>query len=331
MNIISHSFTPRRRATARNFIRRNFAGFTPRKSAGFTLIELLVVIAIIAILAAILFPVFAQARAKARQASCTSNIRQVGLAITMYRDDHDGITPIIRECSPAAGWRPCEVGRVTLGWMDFIQPYVKNTQTFKCPSDPTPVIPVPAGTPVLIAAQPGQGYVFGNPASRPGGQNRCSYGYNMNLANNGTSIASDSQVAYPATTIVLFEFAANSGGGLSAVNAGNAPLEQRAASFTIIRDPSRVWGNECSAPGASNNPTGVPYDTNVSFFNNLTPDQQAQERASGVSSMRHSGGANYMFLDGHAKWYQPDRVKAPCGLTYTTVTGNDGSSPDFRL
>ncbi|GAB4458522.1 MAG: hypothetical protein OHK0029_19880 [Armatimonadaceae bacterium] len=308
----------------------NKANFRLRKFHAFTLIELLVVIAIIAILAAILFPVFAQARAKARQISCASNLRQIGVAILMYAQDYDGITPIIRECSPVPGWTPCQNGRVTLGWMDFIQPYARNQQIFKCPGDPAPVIPVPPGTPPLLNAAPGQGYVFGDPSARPGGQNRSSYGYNMNLANNGTSIASDAQINFPSTTILIFEFASNSGGGLSAVNVGNAPLEQRAATFNIVRNPARTWGTECSEPGPNNNPNGVPYDTNVSFFNNLTPDQQAQERAV-LSSERHSGGANYMFVDGHVKWYRPERIQGPCGLTYTTARGNDGSNPDFRL
>jgi prepilin-type N-terminal cleavage/methylation domain-containing protein len=63
--------------------------YRPRRRTGFTLIELLVVIAVIAILAAILFPVFAQAREKARSAMCSSNLRQIGLALTMYRQDYD--------------------------------------------------------------------------------------------------------------------------------------------------------------------------------------------------------------------------------------------------
>ncbi len=303
---------------------------TPRRSGAFTLIELLVVIAIIAILAAILFPVFAQAREKARQSSCASNLRQVGMAARMYAGDYDDTTPIIRECSPAAGWKPCENGKVTLGWMDFLQPYVKSAGVFKCPDDDAPVVPIPAGTPALIAAAPGQGYVFGEPSAKPGGQNRCSYGYNMNLANNGTSIASDNDIKYPANTIGIFEFASNSGGGLSAVNVGNAPYEQRGAAFTIVRDPSETSGTECSASGAGNNPSGGGYDTNVSFYNDLTPDQQAQEKGR-VSSKRHSGGANYSFMDGHVKWLKPEAVRAPCGLTYSTVFGNDGTHPDFRL
>jgi len=73
-----------------------------RNRSGFTLIELLVVIAIIALLAAILFPVFAQAREKGRRASCTSNLRQIGLAIAMYRQDYDQVNPYHRLCPDSA-------------------------------------------------------------------------------------------------------------------------------------------------------------------------------------------------------------------------------------
>jgi len=101
---------------------------------GFTLIELLVVIAIIAILAAILFPVFARAREKARQSSCLSNVKQINTAIMMYVQDYDERMPRYR--TPDWGDGP-----PYWSYMCFIEPYVKNAQVFDCPSQSVKVSP----------------------------------------------------------------------------------------------------------------------------------------------------------------------------------------------
>ncbi len=95
---------------------------------GFTLIELLVVIAIIAILAAILFPVFSRAREKARTSACQNNLKQIGLAFNMYVNDWDEETP--RACfSPSGATWPGDYR-----WMDALRPYIRNVQIFVCPS-----------------------------------------------------------------------------------------------------------------------------------------------------------------------------------------------------
>lgn len=99
------------------------------KKRGFTLIELLVVIAIIAILAAILFPVFAQAREKARQASCLSNLKQIALGANMYGQDYDEFLP--GSCGPRISWG-AQYKSLACGH-EQIYPYVKNSQIFRCP------------------------------------------------------------------------------------------------------------------------------------------------------------------------------------------------------
>src|SRR5687767_11769376 len=101
--------------------RKQGARNVPFRKSGFTLIELLVVIAIIAILAAILFPVFARARENARRSSCQSNLKQIGLGLMQYTQDYDEAYPL----------RDAGHGH----WRQLIQPYIKSTQLFQCPSN----------------------------------------------------------------------------------------------------------------------------------------------------------------------------------------------------
>jgi prepilin-type N-terminal cleavage/methylation domain-containing protein/prepilin-type processing-associated H-X9-DG protein len=118
MNTLSHSFYQRNSAPRK--IGVLLKGVAPK---GFTLIELLVVIAIIAILASILFPVFARARENARRTSCLSNTKQLGLGILQYSQDYDEKLP----ASYDAG--------TDFIWPTMIMPYIKSTQLFFCPSD----------------------------------------------------------------------------------------------------------------------------------------------------------------------------------------------------
>src|SRR5688500_14415836 len=126
--------------------------FDRARRLGFTLIELLVVIAIIAILAAILFPVFAKAREAARKASCISNLKQIGSAVMMYSQDYDETMPSVPFAnSPAGLWGSPAWNDYGWGYIfTLMDPYTKNTGIYACPSAPRNLIG-PAGRQIVLS------------------------------------------------------------------------------------------------------------------------------------------------------------------------------------
>ncbi len=260
---------------------------------GFTLIELLVVIAIIAILAAILFPVFARARAKARQASCQSNLKQLALAMLIYCQDYDGKFPIATPSCVAGNGQD----GLTAPWWMLIMPYVKNEQLFACPSYPHNV----------------------NNAGLCGGANcsqrltsvdkaPISYGYSIAIGSHeswvtgpsqpwtaccGSRGGSEEELKYPAESFLLADSArANVGGGLWAGGAICAGSFTDGVCAPIVFS---AYLNGCPQPGCP-------------------PSKTLQQRLDelGVSTddvCRHNGGANIAFADGHVKWFRAENIK----------------------
>jgi prepilin-type N-terminal cleavage/methylation domain-containing protein/prepilin-type processing-associated H-X9-DG protein len=199
-----------------NFLKRSILKSTCRPRAAFTLIELLVVIAIIAILAAILFPVFAQAREKARQASCLSNTRQTGLSLAMYVQDNEGY-PF---SSSPSSFKP------RTRWADYVYPYVKNEGLFVCPSVPKN----------LINKQ------WAHDQTRLYG----GYGYNYQYLGNSRFPfgASDAQIAAPAETVAVADT-----NGVAADDASKNPANL-AGTYTIDPPLPSLKGARPDTPGA---------------------------------------------------------------------------------
>lgn len=179
------------------------------QSKAFTLIELLVVIAIIAILAAILFPVFARAREAARGASCVANLHQIGMAFQMYVQDYDESFPsIIKDptqdggCAPRLGWL-----NANGGWAVLVYPYIKNGGIFHCPSAETPFWQ--AGGPQGWCNPPDADAYYMNQLAQDAPLG-VTYLYKKAFAGGpwfaGGPIR-DSEIAFPGKNVVVFEYA----------------------------------------------------------------------------------------------------------------------------
>jgi prepilin-type N-terminal cleavage/methylation domain-containing protein/prepilin-type processing-associated H-X9-DG protein len=238
------------------------------KRKGFTLIELLVVIAIIAILAAILFPVFASAREKARQISCASNEKELGLGILQYIQDYDEMFPIGCSTLTANGGGTYGIG-YTGGWAHPIIPYLKSVGVYRCPDDPSSYNP---------------GYGTWQPVSYAMNDSLLGDG-NRDSSGNNPKPASDSSLAAPSSTVMLCEAF---GATMDILNAN--PSMDYSTGATMDR---QFWGG-CPTYCTSRYATGNPSGFTVTQWNGTN----------GV----HTSGSNFLAADGHVKWLKPTSV-----------------------
>jgi prepilin-type N-terminal cleavage/methylation domain-containing protein/prepilin-type processing-associated H-X9-DG protein len=251
--------------------------YSTDRRRGFTLIELLVVIAIIAILAAILFPVFAQAREKARQASCLSNCKQIGIASNLYVQDYD-------ETFPGHKWENGE-GLWTLpdgrafkghvGWAAQFYPYVKSQAVYVCPSDDNPR---------RNYSDNGKQNPYANTWGKPFPM---SYGENADIYLREPPLAL-AAISFPADTYWIADINGNHPVGFHQNYSGDAKELFGPNHFNRLR-----FSKDCAGITHGGGQPGIPA-------NHPNPG----------SCARHNEGNIIVFADGHAKWERWNQSKA---------------------
>ncbi len=270
--------------------RRRYSAFTPRNCTGrasaaaFTLIELLVVIAIIAVIAAILFPVFAQSREKARQTACSSNLRQIGMALTQYTQDYDESYPPEAVKTP-----PINGGTEDARPFDReLVPYLKNETIWACPSDDAIRENPNLWDGAFRAAQTPRSYGIVN---RLVTQEAIDAGRDLD-PNTGVIDKRLADMERPAETITLVESWATFPG-----NKSDSVLGGLSGSTLLGCDAWKLPGRK--------KPSSAPLDT-------LAPCAADFSNPIALPARGHQSFGNYAFADGHVK-----------ALRWEQVRGND--------
>ena len=286
-----------------------FTATANKTRQGFTLIELLVVIAIIAILAAILFPVFAKVREKARATACLSNLNQIAKATIQYNQDYDEMFYPHRytcgtNCNPlmAQNGGPAPAGAITgkaanrVFWISELQPYVKSYDIFKCPSNPAAWV---GGTSTACTGLgcDGNGY---------GGEN--SYGHNDAWLSPAGAFAVDAagtpfsvslaSVTRPTSTIMAID--ATYYGANPSVGNNGGPLPN----YNGVQDATALAADQAFFASQSGSSTGQyeQYWKNVGNANwSWSGGAVDTAQAMTLGQNRHSGFVNCQFVDGHVK------------------------------
>jgi prepilin-type N-terminal cleavage/methylation domain-containing protein/prepilin-type processing-associated H-X9-DG protein len=295
-----------------------------RNQSAFTLIELLVVIAIIAILAAILFPVFAQAREKARTISCLSNTKQLGLAMFMYTQDYDERFP--------TSWAKGFPGDP----MFFVQPYLKNLGVLHCPSF---TISTSAANAVCGAAANDP---YGSWNLQPGGSdnptgelNMWGYGFNLgpewfSTYASGSSSDMDGLMDDPRTP------------DLATGSDGSTPVQMSILGQTVpvvIRPYARPGKTLASIAAPANclmmaDTTEPPLSgIELQALRPTASGDSPCQKLLNANNPRHTGGYNFVYVDGHAKyskwsgqataWGDPGSVSNLCSYFHVYDGGNN--------
>ncbi len=242
-----------------------------RKTRGFTLIELLVVIAIIALLAAILFPVFARARENARRTTCTSNLKQIGLAVMQYTQDYDETYPLrdYRVPTGVAGPDGQILFDTWVFWTQTLHPYTKSHHVYYCPSSK---MPADAEAGLLPGTTQLSTMLNGN------------YGISSHITRlSATSALKLAAVKLPASKVMFLEF-------------GNQSFQYAEVAKTAYTNTYYLPGG-----GAEGRSCAVLAAHSAAFVRALAPD---------CENGRHFQGNVVGYADGHVKWQKNTAILA---------------------